>query len=288
MEIIEPLKNIDFENATPDDIRNILYSKPLPTILSEVIKGTYIVRARKGNGYTKRSQMTYCPVKFCSSIQRATLAGQTMFYGVISDDQAHLENARAISISECSKLTREGKESIGREKFTLSYWEVIKPLRVVSFIADSTFPEVQNNKLLNDLRDVFKKLLFTDQEKNLIRFISNEFSKVVTDNKEYLISATISSDIINNTEIDGIIFPSVQLGGQAGVNIALSTKAVNSKLRFIRTIDHTLYKNRDKSLLRMEKVTENKGKTNDFNQFNNQIILNELNIKSIKELPLIV
>lgn len=110
MEIIEPLKNIDFENATPDDIRNILYSKPLPTILSEVIKGTYIVRARKGNGYTKRSQMTYCPVKFCSSIQRVTLAGQTMFYGVISDDQAHLENARAISIGECSKLTREGKE----------------------------------------------------------------------------------------------------------------------------------------------------------------------------------
>lgn len=81
-----------------------------------------------------------------------------MFYGVISDDQAHLENARAISISECSKLTREGKESIGREKFTLSYWEVIKPLRVVSFIADSTFPEVQNNKLLNDLAVVFRRV----------------------------------------------------------------------------------------------------------------------------------
>lgn len=137
-------------------------------------------------------------------------------------------------------------------------------------------------------RDVFRKLLFTDQEKDLIRFISNEFSKIVTDNKEYLISATISSDIINNTEIDGIIFPSVQLGGQAGLNIALSTKAVNSKLRFIRTIGHTLYKNRDKSLLRMEKVTENKCKTKDLNQFNNQIILNELNIKSIKELPLII
>lgn len=288
MEIIQLLKNIDFENATPNDIRNILCSRTLPTILSEVIKGTYIVRARKGDGYTKRSQMTYCPIRFCTSIQRATLAGQTMFYGVISDDQAHLENARAISIGECSKLTREGKESIGREKFTLSYWEVIKPLRVISFVADSTFPEVQNNKLLNDLRDVFRKLLFTDQEKDLIRFISNEFSKIVTDNKEYLISATISSDIINNTEIDGIIFPSVQLGGQAGQNIALSTKAVNSKLRFIRTIGHTLYKNRDKSLLRMEKVTENKCKTKDLNQFNNQIILNELNIKSIKELPLII
>lgn len=38
----------------------------------------------------------------------------------------------------------------------------------------------------------------------------------------------------------------------------------------------------------MEKVTENKCKTKDLNQFNNQIILNELNIKSIKELPLII
>ena len=63
MEIIQLLKNIDFENATPNYIRNILCSRTLPTILSEVIKGTYIVRARKGDGYTKRSQMTYCPIR---------------------------------------------------------------------------------------------------------------------------------------------------------------------------------------------------------------------------------
>lgn len=94
-------------------------------------------------------------------------------------------------------------------------------MRIVPFIADLTFPEVQNNKLLNDLRGAFKNSLFTVQEKDLIRFISNEFSKVVTDNKEYLISATISSDIINNIDIDGVIPPSAQLGGQAGLNIAL-------------------------------------------------------------------
>lgn len=288
MGIIGLLKSIDFENVKPNDIRNILSTRTLPTILSEVIEGTYILRARKGDGYTKRSQMTYCPIKLCTSIQRATLAGQTMFYGVISDDQTHLENARAISISECSKLIREGKESIGREKFTVSYWKIVKPLNVVSFIADSTFYEVHNNKLLNDLRDVFKRLPFTDQDKDLFRFISNEFSKVVTHNREYLISATISSDIINSTEVDGIIFPSVQLGGQAGLNIALSTKAVNSKLRFIRTTGNTLYKNGDKSLIRMEKVTESKGKTKSFYQFDNEIILNELNISSVNELPLII
>lgn len=287
MEIIEKLKNIDFENATPDDVRNFLYSVTLPAIKSEVVKGTYIVRARRGDGYTKRSQMTYCPVNLCTSLQRATLAGQTMFYGVIADDQSHLENARAISSAECSKLTRGGKESIGREKFTLSYWEVVKPLSVVSFIADNTYSEVQNNKLLNDLRNVFMRESFTDLERELIRFISDEFSKVVTDNNEYLISATIASDIISKTEIDGIVFPSVQLGGQSGLNIALSPKAVNSKLRFIRTVGQTLYKNKEKTLVRIEKSTENAGETKTCYHFPNQEILSELGIKSLEELPLV-
>ncbi len=288
MEIIEQLKNINFENATPDDVRNILYYRILPTIRSEVTKGTYIVRARRGDGHTKRSEMTYCPVKFCTSLQRATLAGQTMFYGVISDDQSHLENARVVSIGECSRLSREGKDSVGKEKFTLSYWNVIKPFRVVSFIADSTFPQVHDNKLLNELRDVFNGSSFTVQEKELIRFISNEFSKVVKDNREYLISATISSDIINNTEIDGIVYPSVQLGGQAGLNIALSPVAVNSKLRFVRTLGQTLYKNKDRALVRIEKCTERNSITKNINHFSNQVILDELNIKSIKDLPLIL
>ena len=258
METIEQLKKIELENSTPDDVRKILYESPLPAIKSVITKGTYIIRARKGDGYTKRSQMTYCPVEFCKSLQRATLNGQTMFYGVISDDQSHLENARAISCAECSKLTRAGLESIGREKFTLSYWEVVKPISVVSFITDSTFPKVQNNKLLSDLRNTFNNMSLTSQEKNLIRFISDEF-----------------------------IFPSVQLGGQGGLNIALSPNAVNSKLRFIRTLGQTLYKNKDKSLIRIEKYTEKNSKTHIKYQFSNQILLDELNIKDVNELPLI-
>lgn len=83
METIEQLKKIELENSTPDDVRKILYESPLPAIKSVITKGTYIIRARKGDGYTKRSQMTYCPVEFCKSLQRATLNGQTMFYGVI-------------------------------------------------------------------------------------------------------------------------------------------------------------------------------------------------------------
>lgn len=293
MGIIDKLKHIDFKNNTPEDVIRILQLRPIPTILSSVNKGVFILRSRKGGYFTKRSQMTYCPVEKCNSLQRATLAGSTMFYGVISDSQSHLENARAISISECSKLCREGKSSIGREKFSISYWEVIKPLNVVSFIADTTFPEVRNNILLNDLREVFIKLSksFVEEDVNVFRFISSEFSKVVKDEnkEEYLISATIATSILNNeAQIDGIMYPSVQLGGLAGLNIALSPRSVNRKLRFIRIIDNTLYKNREQSYLRMEKVTERWSKTIVLrNDISNQYLKKMLDIDSLSVLPLL-
>lgn len=291
MGILDRLKQIDFKDNTPEDVIRILQLRPIPIILSTVNKGVFILRSRKGGYFTKRSQMTYCPVEKCNSLQRATLAGNTMFYGVISDNQSHLENARAISISECSTLCREGISSIGREKFSISYWEAIKPLNVVSFIADTTFPEVRNNILLNDLREVFKKVSKScvEEDVNVFRFISSEFSKVVKDKEEYLISATIATSILNNeVQIDGIMYPSVQLGGLAGLNIALSPRSVNRKLRFIRIIDNTLYKNREQSYLRMEKVTERWSRTIVLrNDISNQYLKKMLDIDSLSILPLL-
>ena len=137
------------------------------------------------------------------------------------------------------------------------------------------------------MREVFNDLSFSSIERDLIRFVSSEFSKVVTDNREYLISATISSDIIDETNIDGIIFPSVQLEGQAGLNIALSPKAVNTKLRFKRTIGQTLYKNKDKTIVLIEKATGKNGVKVRVKKISNQAILETLKIKNINDLPLI-
>lgn len=134
---------------------------------------------------------------------------------------------------------------------------------------------------------MFNDLSFSSIERDLIRFVSSEFSKVVTDNREYLISATISSDIIDETNIDGIIFPSVQLEGQAGLNIALSPKAVNTKLRFKRTIGQTLYKNKDKTIVLIEKATGKNGVKVRVKKISNQAILETLKIKNINDLPLI-
>ena len=292
MDILNKLKHIDFNNSSPEDIIRILELKPILTILSSVNKGVYILRTRKGGNFTKRSQMTYRPIKMCNSMQRATLAGNTVFYGVISDNQSHLENARVISVCECSSLCRKGKESIGREKFSISYWEVVKPLNVISFIADTTFPGIQNNMLLNYLRKAFaiESKLLPEEDKDVFRFISSEFSKTVNDPKEYLISATIATTILNSEgkKIDGIVYPSVQLGGQAGLNIAISPRAVNKKLRFVRVVDNTLYKNKEQSVIRIEKVIERSSKTKVLRtNITNQELKEMLDIDSLSILPIL-
>lgn len=288
MDVLEKLHKIDYENNTPEDVRKIISDISIPIVPFHIKKGIFILRGRRGGGYIKRSQMTYCPVEKCKSMQRATLSGQTMFYGVISDDQSHLENARAIVASECSKLCRDGINSIGRETFSVGFWEVIKPLHVVSLINDNTYEDVNSNALLNQLREAFihfhGECDSSKEEKDLSRFISSEFSKVVKDDYEYLISATIATDIINDMTFDGIAFPSVQLSGQAGLNIALTPKAVNRKLKFKRTLEQTLYKNSGHSFLRVEKAD---GKKLLREQVPDSYIEEELNINSLSDLPII-
>lgn len=290
MDIVQQLEHLDLKSATPDDVRKIIGQAPLLCVPYIIKPGNYLLRARKGGGYTKRSQLTYCPVRKCTSMQRATLANHTMFYGVISDDQSHQENARAISVTECSSLCREGIKSVGREKFTVSHWEVVKPLRIVSLVTDYAFPNVTNNNLLNLLRNAYLAIHSgansTDGEKDLAEFISKEFSKPVKESYEYLISATIATDILTDTDFDGIVFPSVMLGGQAGLNIALTTKAVNMKLRYVRAIEHSLFKNGDKTLVRIEYATERDGSKRNLCQYPNFVVEKELHIKSINDLPL--
>lgn len=126
----------------------------------------------------------------------------------------------------------------------------------------------------------------SEETKNLARFISCEFAKQIKEPCEYLISATIATDIIYQLGIDGIVYPSVQLGGQSGLNIALSPKAVDENMKFVRTISQTLYKNKGKSFVRIESVTEN-GITRSIYHASDIEVALSIGIDDIHNLPLI-
>lgn len=281
------LQNLDLKNSTADDVRKMLVQLPVSFLTFKILPNVVISRARKGRDFKTAKETTYCPVAHCKNIQRATLANDSMFYGVLSDDQEHLENARAICVSECSALARSGKESIGREYFCISQWLVKEPLNVVSFIADNTYENVVDNALLNQLRALFIKNHQNDyslESVELARYISKEFSKLVVDNYEYLISATLANDCIHGMGYDGIVYPSVQLGGQAGLNIALSPAAVDAKLDFFRVLEHGYYKNKEQGIVRIERVSINGQPFQMVENITEECICEKLNISRIDDL----
>lgn len=285
---LEELKRLDFSKSSPSHIIDIITDSPV-AIVPYIIKGAYILRARRGKGFKKRSEMTYCPAQFCTGYQRASLPGETMFYGVISDDQNHQENARAVCASECSTLCAEGMESIGREFFSLSYWKIREPLKVFSLITDTTFSNVQDNKLLNLMRDNYLKIHkdSSDYEKKLAHFISDDFSKRVVDDKDYMFSATLTTEIINDMGFDGVVYPSVRLSGRCGLNIALKPSSVDSKLEYTQVVDQVLYKHKNHSIYRVESETKKGKETKIHFQFPDEVITNKLGINSIEDLPII-
>lgn len=286
---ISVLKCLNLEAATPFDVKRLITDIPIPFIPYRIPKGFYILRARKGCGYTKCEEMTYCPVEACTTIQRASLPGQTMFYGAIADIQGHQENARAIVMAECSELCRNGITSVGREYFSVGMWEVVEPIRVISFVTSSTYPEIKDNCLLNQLRDNYDRLCTVLDDREISEFICQEFIKTVNreENYKYLISATISTYITNDEKYDGVIYPSVQMSGQCGLNVALTPNAADKKLRFDSIINQVLYKKEAHIILNIESTTKD-GKTENIHQYKNLEIEQQLGIDSVESLPQIV
>lgn len=290
-EVLKALQNLDFSKCDADDVRALLAFLPIHYLPFCIEKGASIQRARKGEGFKTKPELTYCPREYCTKTQRATLKGDTMFYGVLSDDQSHLENSRAIAAVECSNLCRQGIGSIGKETFSIGHWEAIKPLSVISLINDSTFPEIKDNKLLNIFRNSFMnysvRQKLSNDELAVLHFLSNEFSKVVSCSDEYLISATLTTDMLSDLSCDGIVYPSVQLGGQAGLNVVLTTSAADDKLKFVRALEQTLYKNGKHSFIRLEKAYQEGIELPVPEQPSNEDLAKILKINNLDELPLV-
>lgn len=257
LEIIDKLKAINLENSNVDDILRLVSTLYFPITQSEVRPHTIICRCRPGKGYTKWQEMTFKPIQYCKTAQRATLPNETAFYGIISDDMHMLENARAIGISECSNLADQGVESFGIEYITVSQWEVKAPLKVACIMGLHLFDGVSNNKLLialkNDFRKSFKDNLYAELMSD---FVSSEMSKHVPSgcDYQYYISASICHMLFYKCGYEGVVYPSVKLGGQAGMNIAIRPDVVPKKLRIGNIAYQCYYKNREHGFVDIEYI----------------------------------
>lgn len=295
-EALEKLKNLDLKYSTKEEV-SMLFStlEDIPAVVITLPEESKIItRTRMGRGFYTSTELSYCPVSKCGNIQRATLPNETAFYGCLADDEKHLENGRILGIYECSRLAQQGIKSIGREYITASQWEILRPLKVLSFINDKTFPETNNrSKIINLFVKQYKSGHVNDSP--LIHetgdFLTSEFCKKVDKdcNYEYLITATVIHDLLYSPEhnFDAVAYPSVPAEGQLGINIAIKPSAADTKLSLYRVIDQSFFKYKDKSILRIDKGFDNQRHMLSGQQYGDDIVCGQLGIHSIKELPII-
>lgn len=291
-DIIQRIRSIDLnDDSKTEEIRVLLSQLRYPIILSNAVAGSYVTRARRGKGYRDKNDMSYKPSSICKTYQRATLPNQTVFYGILSDDERHLENARAIGVSECSVLADEGINSRGREFIATSQWIITKDIAVACIISANSYKDVHNNRLLETLRQSFINKHQADEEALFVSdFIVEEYSKRVVSghDNEYKISALFADMLLYGAGFEAVAYPSVKLGGQAGLNIAIRPDVADSNLALSKIADQCFYKNGGHGTIRIESIYDviNQNEHPVLQQSDSDLC-RYLGIQSIDDLPLI-
>ena len=234
VDVIKALKSLDLSKYPYNNVKEHV-SMFAPKILGVWIpKGQLIERIRPDAGVYERKKVSYRPAVLNKRPQRATLPGQTAFYGTLSHMMDPTWNTRYVSLLEASKLYRKGPQENGEETYTWSRWMVADKIHLGVVVDETVFANATHNPLLLMAKQEWiKGKAFTDgamQSDEYNTFVVEQFSKMVSNDYEYIISATISDMIIYACKFDGVIYPPVQAAGDYGMNVAIRPDVVNSKL----------------------------------------------------------
>lgn len=291
-EACERLENLDLRNSSTEEVRELLeVIGIIPIMIAKLKTGTRIHRTRMGRGYYQPWQLTYKKPRLCTSMQRASLPNESVFYGCLSDNQSRLEYGRMIGLLECSKLAKD-MNGFGREYVTASVWEVTEPINIISFITDQTF--AREKKLCEIVKHFVR--LYKEKHKDIDtierrvgQIIDREFSKVVDDNRDYLITATLVHDMLFdfNEDIDAVLYPSVQTRGDLGLNIAIKPETADKKLRLHHVIDQTHYRHKDNSFVWLDKGYDANHHLIPSAPLTNEILYEKTGIRNTHDFPVV-
>ena len=264
-DFISTLKKLNLCNTSTAylDLKNVLleYSIPLPVITIE--KGMILFRSRIHSDIEKyfstTSELSHIPIGKRHLIKRgrANEPEQPIFY---------CSTMRELAFMETSKNVRNSKNA-SIEEVTTGVWEVKNNLRVVLLNRERDLQDV--NVTLNKLNiSTFEvKKLFNANLLGflypLMDYICEEFTKP-NDENDFKITSAFANyfydlygwDMVLNkeTEIDGIIYPSVQYCHE-GLNVALDSRVVNKgNLELVKVMKSTMEKKNEE--LFMETKTE--------------------------------
>lgn len=261
---LDGLKKLDLSTYPYEETRKLIGQLgKFGCILVTLHSGKTIMRARpnyNGERFLSKCELTCKPQQFNKTYQRASTPNRTMFYGSIipeNIEQGELDNARVIGAFEALPWLRN-KSTKGYQQITFGRWIVNADINLLAIVQhDSYFNE---SSYTRELVASFKSFTqqypeLQDETLAISEYFAYEFSKEQTDNDyDYLISATFS-EIVVDKGIDGVIFPSVRVGGK-GFNVAIRPEIADTHLDLVVAGECSIYKYYDNSIVDNDTIVE--------------------------------
>lgn len=291
--ILKQIKDLDFSKYPYYETLELIRSLGRNAFLIFTLHpGKAMTRARPGNGFKQKSDLSYKPQQFNDTCQRASTPNKTMFYGTIIEEGESFEKSRIIASCECSSLLRGGIDKVGIEKITFGRWQIIKDINLVTILHKDIFSNPSNNPLLKELQKSHSEFIeskpdISEHIDKIARFFAEEFSKEsIVNDYDYFISAIFSEFVVSELEYDGIMYPSVRTSGQLGFNVAIKPEIVDNNMRLDVVGESTLYKKGDKSINIIDKIScmNSWEYKESISSKDEQEILERLNVSSLEEL----
>lgn len=172
---------------------------------------------------TNVSDLIYPPKEYIKSNQRVNSVGHSVFY---------CSTAREVPFFELNVKPED--------KIVVSKWETIEELLVNNVGYTRTcFSNLRSNRE-SQIWGKTKKEINTPEANALVNeFLSQEFTKVVPTEKEYLykLSIAIAEKLFADDLFDGLLYPTISMRANAD-NLALKPKCVNEKKIVIKNVEY--------------------------------------------------
>lgn len=294
--IIDALKNLNLDNDPAlETIELLKQVGEVGYMLVTYHKGKSIIRARPNSNdesFNKKDDFSFKPQRLNTTYQRASTPNQSMFYACTLPDkieQGELENSRIIGLLEALPWLRD-KTSSGYQKISFGKWIVEEDLTLIAIIHKDKFYE--ESSYTKELVDTYKSFIEQEDKEMLEKsikyqtFLSEEFSKEITKNTDYIISATFTDLVTQLENIDGVLYPSVRVLGK-GFNLAIKPSACN-KIGLYVAGECSIYKLKDHTVVGNDSLIVLDGKTDNFEfeeiENHRSECLQQLGVTSIDEL----
>jgi len=204
-------------------------------------------------------------------------------------EKGELDNTRIIGVAETIPMLRDKNKS-GYQKISFGRWYVKEDIDLLAIVHKDTYLNESNytKELVEAYKGFIKKTPkeIADKSLEFQNFLADEFAKeTINEDYDYMISA-IFTELATKNGIDGILYPSVRVGGK-GFNIAITPKATE-KLGLFVAGECSIYKLKNHSVMGNDAIIELDGEQEEFvmkeMENSEKECLAQLGISSIDEL----